>query len=73
MAYNASRGVKKMARASVPFSGDLFSPGAAKPWARTIPEPRELLLTTVSTFFFALFSYSYLQRRCQPQKSFIKL
>src|SRR5207237_893898 len=33
--------VKKKARVCVPFSGDCSRLGPPKPWARTIPEPRE--------------------------------
>jgi hypothetical protein len=49
--YNAFAWVQKRARESVPFSGDLSWPGAAKPWAGTIPEPREFTLSELSLFF----------------------
>jgi len=47
----------------------LFSPGAAKPWARTFPEPREFELLRFNSCRALVFS-SYLQRRCQTIKSF---
>src|SRR5689334_18185256 len=34
--------VKKKARVCVPFSGDCSRLGPPKPWARTLPEPREI-------------------------------
>src|SRR5438874_1651679 len=59
--------VKQKARVGVPFSGDCSRLGPPKPWARTIPEPRDF----TSCFLpFLRASTSCLQRRCQSPKSF---
>jgi hypothetical protein len=60
--YNAFAWVQKRARKRVPFSGDLSWPGAAKPWAGTIPEPREFSLSELSLFLNSLLYCSLLAK-----------